>query len=380
VPLLTTAQRAALAFAEGAARRRAPETRARVARAARDAGCDAGALGTAERAVRSHARVVVHFHPDRWGSRPITVAESLLADGEYRNQFETGLSSGSRTAFAGGARDGWERALFGGTYHVPDAHPRERPKYGALELVRHPDGPIPRFGSCHLVLRPAVAARATFTFGGSERPDASERLGTLACFEPVLAALLEEVAAGATTSVPWPPWVAATLGVPGLTVCDLLARLARELPTPRPDPADGLPGRVLDSCVEAHVHGPIDLATDVETLVVDPAFDGTPTGAVLDAIGRRYAIPVRRHPGFRMRAIDVPDDFRDPPMPPLAERIARDGMIDAAAIGDAERDLHAHPERWADWAGGSRDDALQHLKQLWHVLVHHGTPILPPAG
>lgn len=377
---MTAAQRAALALADESARRRAEETRARLERVVREAACGDDALHDAERAVRSHARVVVHFHPDRWGFRPITVAESLLADGEYRNQFETGLSSGSRTAFAGGARDEWERTLFGGTYHVPDSHPRERPRYGALELIRHPDGPIPRFGSCHLVLRPAVSARATFTFGGSERPDASERLGTLAHFGPVLAALLEEVAAGATTTVPWPPWVAATLGVPGITVCDLLTRLVRELPSPRPDPALGVPARVLDSCVEAHVHGPVDLRADVEALVVDPSFDGTPTGAVLDAIGERYAIPVRRHPGFRMRAADVPGDFRVPEMRPLAERIARGGVVDAAAIGDAERDLHARPERWADWAGGSLDEALQHLKQLWHVLVHHGIPILTPAG
>src|SRR3712207_7188489 len=49
-----------------------------------------------------------------------TVAEGLLADGVYRTQFETGLSGGSTTAFAGGERDEWERRLFGGAYHRPD--------------------------------------------------------------------------------------------------------------------------------------------------------------------------------------------------------------------------------------------------------------------
>jgi hypothetical protein len=49
--------------------------------------------------IRQHARIVLHFHPDRFGhSKSATVAEALLAEGVYRNQFETGLSSGSPTA------------------------------------------------------------------------------------------------------------------------------------------------------------------------------------------------------------------------------------------------------------------------------------------
>jgi hypothetical protein len=100
--------------------------------------------------IRTHARVVLHFHPDRIGTKAITVAEALVAEGEYRNQFETGLSSGSVTAFPGGARDNWERTLFGGAYHQDAVTGGERPKCGSLELVRFPDGPIPRFGSCYL--------------------------------------------------------------------------------------------------------------------------------------------------------------------------------------------------------------------------------------
>jgi hypothetical protein len=40
--------------------------------------------------IRSNARVVVHFHPDRLRRTGKTVAEFLLEDGIYRNQFETG--------------------------------------------------------------------------------------------------------------------------------------------------------------------------------------------------------------------------------------------------------------------------------------------------
>jgi hypothetical protein len=48
------------------------------------------------------------------------------------------------------------------------------------------------------------------------------------------------------------------------------------------------------------------------------------------------------------------------------------GMIDAAVIGTAEASLHHHPEVWRDW--GSRGEVLQHVKQVWHVLVHYGGP------
>jgi hypothetical protein len=369
---LTAAQRAALRHADTVARSRAADAPERLARVLRAAACPADAIDDAARGIRAGARVVVHFHPDRYGRGPLPVAESLLADGRYRSQFETGLSSGSRTAFAGGLRDGWERELFGGAYHEPGVLAEERPKYGALELIRHPDGPVPRFGSCYLVLRSAVAERSTFTFGGSEQAGAPERFGTLTAPHPVLAALFEEVAAGATTPVPWPPFVAPTLGVPGLTVAELLARLARDLPAGRPEPSVGAPGRVLDSCVEAHVHGPIDLRRDVELLVIDPAFDGTPTGEALAELGRRYEVPMRRHRGFRLRTEDVPDDFRGPAMPPLARRIAADGWLDAAVIGAAEASLHRRPEEWRD--RGSTEETLQHLKQLWHILVHYGSP------
>ena len=49
----------------------------------------------------------------------------------------------------------------------------ERPKYGSLELVRFPDGPAPRFGSCYFVLR-GVGPRTSITFMGSEDPLAAE--------------------------------------------------------------------------------------------------------------------------------------------------------------------------------------------------------------
>ena len=54
---------------------------------------------------KSKARVAFHFHPDRLDQNLKTVAEDLLECGIYKSQFETLLSSGSVSAYPGGARD-----------------------------------------------------------------------------------------------------------------------------------------------------------------------------------------------------------------------------------------------------------------------------------
>lgn len=341
----------------------------------RDVCCSQRLFDVSMDAVRRHARVVVHFHPDRIGAKPLTVAEALLEDGQYRSQFETALSSGSLTAYAGGLRDEWERTLFGNAYHGHEATVGERPKYGALELIRYPDGPWPRFGSCYLVLRPDVARRTSFTFSGSEQPDASERMGTIECLDGLMGPLLAEVASGAGAQMPWPPYMAPTLGVENLTVFGLLERLSNELPAPRSDPSVGAPGRVLDTGIEAQVHGPIDLNKDVERLVADPAFRTTRTGHWLNQLCRRHGIGLDWHCGFQLAAPDVPEHFRGPAVSKLAQRIAGSGVIDAAVIGAAERSLRLRPQEWKDC--GAVEDTLQHLKQLWHVLVQYGTPAAP---
>jgi len=322
--------------------------------------------------VRQHARIVAHFHPDRFGGKPANVVDCLLVEGVYRNQFETGLSSGSPTAFAGGERDEWERTLFGGAYHNEGVPVSERPKYGSLELVRFPDGPAPRFGSCYLVLRGA-GLRTSITFMGSEHPHAKNRVGTLAEPHAVMAALLAEIENGAIATPDWPPFRAPTLGVPDLTVSrfyDLLKLLCEH----RPNPSLGGPGRVLDTGVEAQIHGPVILDRDIETLVADPAFEHTRIGQSLVELADKYGFDFEWHCGFRLRVRDVPDDFRGPAIPKIAERIAgRDGTLDAAVIGRAAACLHHDPQQWSEWGGYF--DVLRLFRQLWHVLVHFGNRI-----
>jgi hypothetical protein len=48
-------------------------------------------LERAAKAIRQHARVTLHFHPDRPDDQHRTVAEDLLAGGVYKSQFETQL-------------------------------------------------------------------------------------------------------------------------------------------------------------------------------------------------------------------------------------------------------------------------------------------------
>jgi hypothetical protein len=285
-----------------------------------------------------------------------TVADALLEDGRYKSQFETGLSNGSRTAFAGGARDGWEEALFGGAYHEPLAAASERPKYGALDVMHHADGGSPRFGSCYVVLRPHVNARCTFTWGDSHLgPDV---VGTADVFEPLLAAMVEAAAADRDV-----------LGI-RLTAAEVLKRVSSR-------GWERAVGRALDDYIEAQVHGPIDLSSDVEALVIDPSFEETEVGVRLRELCERHGMPLERHPGFVLTVAEVhavPSDFRGPRMGALAERVAvgQRESVDAATIGRAAASLTREPRAWQDW--DTPEATLQHLKQLWHVLVRFGRP------
>lgn len=202
------------------------------------------------------------------------------------------------------------------------------------------------------------SARCTLTWGDSH--EGPEHVGTIDAFEPLLAALLEAADASGEA-----------LGVSGMDV----GTLVRSLSSTQRGGARGVQGRALDTYIEAQVHGDIDLSADVDALVVDPSFEGTSTGASLHELCARYGIAFREHPGFVLATQDVPDDFRGPRMVPLAERVDRcfalvRGQLDAATVGRAAQALQREPESWQDW--GTFEESLQHIKQLWHVLVRFG--------
>lgn len=248
-------------------------------------------------------RVTVHFHPDRLAGN-VRILRAMTADGRYRSQFETGTSNGLVTCHPGGDRWRWESRLFGGAYD--DAPPAARPVYGSLNHRCRPTGGSPRFGSAHLRLNAATLARTTFCY-----PDS--------VFEPVEVGTADRCA---------------------------LADLAN---------ADDK--EPLDDYVEAHIHGGVVFARDVEALVLDPCFRGTQFEADAHLLG----VPVQWHPGFRARLQDIAahPDYRGPDIVEAAARIARNGILDAHIIGAAVRE-------------GLFDG--QTLKRVWHCTARFGYP------
>jgi hypothetical protein len=371
---LTTSQAAALKFVTQQAGLRCAEARREIDHILRMSNIPRQVFDQATAQIKSQARVALHFHPDRLcpngvgpnsvgpnspGPGDRSVAAALLDEGLYRSQFETGISNGGLSAHPGGARRRWETQIFGEAYEAPKASPKERPKYGALDLMLHPDGPSPRFGSCYLLLSPQVSNRCSFTYLDShEDPDEK---GTFEAFEDIAGALLRDAFVGDFA-----------LGEHNLTPTRLVDHLVAQLGQPFLDPIALPARRNLDHYIEAQVHGEISLETDADLLVADPSFAGTETGHALESLCLRYDIALYYHAGFALDLDEVPSDFRGPTMPSLAHRISTGDHIDAKLIGDAAVALKNDPSSFAD--RGSYDEVLQELKLLWHVLVRHGHP------
>lgn len=307
--------------------------------------------------LRKNGQIDVHFHPDRIYAPGKLVIDGLLEWGEYKSQFETGISNGSKTAHAGGLRDELESELFqnafGGTT------PRERPKYGSLNLFHFADGSSPRFGSCYLILKPHVFSRTSFTFGDSVS-------------RPVIVATHE------------------TLEVLFLTAIDSVLKSEETLGRRWSDPADFLSsieeafaatsvrnwmrvGRILDDYVECQIHGSLRLDRDVSGLVIDAAFRNSAVYDRLLALGTQNGFPIYFHPGFELDVANVPRDFRGVRMPDLAKRVCNGSRFTVVDIGRADNQLLSKSSSWADW--GTEEETLQNLKQLWHVLVNYGQPV-----
>ncbi|MFJ6125306.1 DUF3626 domain-containing protein [Streptomyces griseoviridis] len=252
-------------------------------------------------------RITLNFHPDRTaGGLPIL--DALARDGAYHSQFVTGTSNGGLTAHPGGDRWRWESRIFGGAYD--DADPHQRPVYGALDFRRQVVGAAPRFGSCHFRLAPSALTRATFCYPDSAAEPTD--FGTAAAHR-------------------------------------LIALAAA-------DTRDA-----LDDYIEAQVHGGLPLARDVEALVLDACYQGT----AVEAAARRLPCPVAWHPGYRLTVPELRRHagYRGQEYVDLGARIARDGVLDPRAIGDAART--------------GRHEG-QDLKKVWHTLARFGAP--PGAG
>lgn len=248
-------------------------------------------------------RITLHFHPD-WPYQDGSVIDALARDGRYRSQFETGISNGGLTAYPGGDRWRWESRIFEGRYDAAD--PATRPVYGALDRRDDPYGGAPRFGSAYLVMAARTLDRTTFCY-----PDS--------VFEPA--------------------------HVGGPERMHELAALAEA------DDARGAHADRLDDYVEAHVHGGVDLAADVEAIVLDPCFRETAVGEA----ARQLPCELRWHAGFRVDTAGLPVDYRG--RAPLVLARSLGDVLTPAVVGDAAR-------------SGRHD--LQTVKRVWHLLARFG--------
>jgi hypothetical protein len=254
-------------------------------------------------AVAPGLRITLNFHPDRL-VRGVPILRALARDGAYYSQFVTGTSNGGLTAHPGGDRWRWESRIFGGAYDDADAV--DRPVYGALNFRRQVVGAAPRFGSSHFRLTGAVIARSTFCYPDSAAEPAD--FGIAAGMSLIASAEADDMDA-------------------------------------------------LNDYVEAHVHAGVDLARDVEALVLDASYRGTP----VETAARLLPCPLEWHPGYRLTVADLyrHADYRGAEYADLGARIAEDGRIDPRIIGDAAR-TGSHP--------------LQDLKMVWHTLARFGAP------
>lgn len=246
-------------------------------------------------------RVTLNFHPDRlFQGQPILAA--MAATGTYRSQFETATSNGGLTAYPGGDRWKWESRIFDGAYDA--APPAERPKYGGLNHRLRGVGAAPRFGSAHVRMSAHTLARTTFCF-----PDS--------VYEPQHFG------------------VAARMGLIPL--------------------ADSAAGDPLDDYIEAHVHGPVSLASDVEALVLDPCYRGTE----VEHLARALPCPLEWHAGFRLsaEALQQHSNYRGAEYVALGCTLVRAGWLTPDLLGVAAR-------------SGQYDQ--QALKRVWHYLARFG--------
>ncbi len=353
---LTSAQLAALAHFSASAQAQIQEATQDIQDILYLSNTSAATYTAALKHIREKAHIALHFHPDRIDSEGNTVTQSLLKSGLYKNQFETGISAGSLSAIPGGHRDRWEKSLFGNSYHTATFSPAERPKYGALDFALSADGPSPRFGSCYFFLKPAVLSRTTFTYLDSHT--LPNEKGTIDCFEPVMAGLLKDIF-----------FRGMALGKTDAKVGSFLKNLCQVYSSP------GTPTSThnLDVYMEAQVHGTVQLQTDVHALVADPSFRQTPIGDALENLALRYGFTLNWHQGFWLESTEVPDDFRGPRMPLVAQKVAEDDIITAYILGKAAQSLVQNPRAWVQL--GTEKDLLQELKYLWHVLVRFGKPL-----
>jgi hypothetical protein len=295
----------------------------------------------------------IHFHPDRIANNNSTIIDGLIESGEYKNQYQTKISSGSLTAEIGGERDSWENKLFNNIYGTTI---NERPKYGSLSLTSTSDGASPRFGSCFLVANPEIKRRSTFTYGDSYH--LPNEIGTADHLVLIYAKLYEDIFVRNTA-----------FGFQYNSLSDFIKNTTDLLNLGELTAKNT---HNLDFYIEAQIHGRIDLKNDITTLVADYSFKETEYEISFNTMCDKYDISLAWNLGYELHLNEVPGDFRGIETRLFAEKIAENGIINAYIIGKAltNEKLKAEYEKL---------EIFQLAKYVWHCLVKFGHPIKPAS-
>lgn len=107
--------------------------------------------------IKIKAPITINFNMEVLG-------KALSEDIKYKSRFEV------NNIKEYGARQQWEDILFNHIYNK-DTEPFERVKYGALNILNHPDGlaVCKSYGDSFMVLKNHIKQRATFTLGDSSK-------------------------------------------------------------------------------------------------------------------------------------------------------------------------------------------------------------------
>jgi hypothetical protein len=220
------------------------------------------------------------------------VLDLLLKDTHYRSQFETKTSSGTND---NKMRDHWEASLFGNAYLQGGVTPFDKCKYGVMNTTGDPGGVgvASSYGDSYLVLRPEVRWRATFTNSDSGAMVAN-RAGVGSSHsgggggDPATFSLIRTLPPppskkkrAAMYSHSPPP--IASLSYP-LGTCDHYAHILAQYTDAElrsvvevacgSSQMAGSSSSSTSTYKEVQVHGPIDLARDIDSLVLNKKHRG----------------------------------------------------------------------------------------------------------
>lgn len=290
------------------------------------------------------ACVNLHFHPDRYLKDGSQIIDGLIQTGEYLNQYQTQVSSGSLSAKIGGDRDKWENKLFNNLF---GSSTKDRPKYGALNLTGTSDGASPRFGSCYFITYPEIKSKCTFTYGDSYL--LPKERGTIQNLIQVYARLYHDIFTRNSA-----------LGFYYKNLSDFHDKTKHFLES---NTLHNMLSHNLDFYIESQIHEQVDLQKDVSTLVVDPSYQGTELENRIHELCDKFDISLIWNQGYSIDLNNFPNNFRGVETFEFAEYIAEENKINAYILGKALSNKKLKSKF---------KDSFQLAKYTWHCLVKFG--------